>query len=156
MVSVCYLSEWLQCIPEGENDERARFPVVCWFIPGLDGSTSHDRFSLSRPTIATTWVCIGFHHDRGWKPPRQLSQGHGHGHFPPDCLFNLPQWSCWPWYRPFTHWPSRSTLPLHWPLHSADWYFSTSAVVLCTLCALLRELEWSSSGSPVSTACTWS
>lgn len=79
MVSVCYLSELLQCIPEGENEERARFRVVWWFIPGLDRRSSHDRFSLPSPTIATTWVCIGFHNDRGWKPLGRLSQGHGHG-----------------------------------------------------------------------------
>ncbi|CAG8891190.1 unnamed protein product [Penicillium salamii] len=36
------------------------FRVVWWFIPGLDRSSSHDRFSLPSPTIATTWVCIGF------------------------------------------------------------------------------------------------
>jgi hypothetical protein len=39
----------------------------------MDRSTSDDRFSLSSPTVATTWICIGFHRDRCWNPLRRFS-----------------------------------------------------------------------------------
>ncbi|CAG8893574.1 unnamed protein product [Penicillium nalgiovense] len=54
------------------------------YIPWFGGlflvwtSSSHDRFSLPSPTIATTWV-HRLSHDRGWKPLGRLSQRRGHG-----------------------------------------------------------------------------
>ena len=73
VVSVCCLPEWLQCIAQ-RSGKRARFHMVCRSVPSMDRSTSDDRFSLSSPTVATTWIRIGFHRDRCWKPFRRLSQ----------------------------------------------------------------------------------
>jgi hypothetical protein len=47
MVSVCRLSEWLQCILQAKNDQRAEFHLVCWTFPGLDRSSSDHRLSLT-------------------------------------------------------------------------------------------------------------